>query len=164
MANMKYCECCGREFFKRPSDSYDKWESRLYCSISCVNKSRPPTPIHIRFWVYVDKTDDNECWLWTGSKDALGYGRISRGADKSPQKAHRLSWEIHNGELSSDLVIRHKCDNPSCVNPFHLLPGTQKENMQDASDRNRLNPVSLLNLRPGTKGIHGAGPLSNREL
>lgn len=30
------------------------------------------------------------------------------------------------------------------------------ENMRDASKRNRLNPVSLLNLRPGRLGFRGA--------
>lgn len=28
-------------------------------------------------------------------------------------------------------VVRHKCNNPRCVNPLHLLPGTVRDNTMD---------------------------------
>jgi len=31
----------------------------------------------------------------------------------------------------------HKCDNRKCVNPSHLKVGTQKENLQDMSNKGR---------------------------
>lgn len=34
-------------------------------------------------------------------------------------------------------MIRHKCDNPPCVNIEHLLKGDAKSNMQDCIDRGR---------------------------
>jgi hypothetical protein len=76
-------------------------------------------------------------------------------------KAHRVAWEMFNGPIADGLIVRHKCDNPNCVNPKHLEVGTQKQNMMDASARGRLNPKSLENLRPGHVGFHGAGPVSN---
>ncbi len=35
--------------------------------------------------------------------------------------------------------MRHTCDNPPCCNPEHLRGGTQRQNMNDARRRGRLN-------------------------
>jgi hypothetical protein len=29
------------------------------------------------------------------------------------------------------LVVRHNCNNPSCINPAHLRGGTQRDNAED---------------------------------
>lgn len=34
-------------------------------------------------------------------------------------------------------VVRHTCDNPRCINPFHLILGTQHDNVHDAMERGR---------------------------
>lgn len=68
------------------------------------------------------------CWIWTGSRNADGYGHFRYG---EIVKAHRFSYEMYVGEIPRGLLIRHRCANPSCVNPEHLVPGTYKENMDD---------------------------------
>lgn len=158
----KHCEVCGQEFLKRPRESAEQWGVRRFCSKNCANKSHNFTPIHIRFWKFVNK-DSNGCWFWTGATDGRGYGHISTARDKSPQKAYRLAYEMRYGPIPEGGVICHKCDTPLCVNPEHLFLGTQKDNMQDASKKGRLNPASLLNLRPGAPGYLGAGPVSNGD-
>jgi hypothetical protein len=35
------------------------------------------------------------------------------------------------------MVVRHTCDNRSCVNPNHLEIGTQRDNINDKVERNR---------------------------
>jgi hypothetical protein len=36
-------------------------------------------------------------------------------------------------------VVRHTCDNPACINPAHLVKGSQKENVSDMLQRQRGN-------------------------
>lgn len=102
-----------------------------------------------RFWSKVNVLGQDDCWMWRASKDSYGYGRISAGSrGQSPLRAHRVSWEIHNGVVPDGLVVCHKCDNTSCVNPSHLFVATQKVNILDALHKGRIgnNPASLANL------------------
>lgn len=55
--------------------------------------------------------------------------------------AHRISWEIHRGNIPKGMYVLHKCDVPGCVNPDHLYLGTQSENMRDAYHRGRKVPT-----------------------
>lgn len=79
---------------------------------------------------------ENGCWNWNGKTTQHGgYGRFWTG--ERTVRAHRWSYESVNGPLGES-VCRHKCDNPKCVNPAHLLPGTQADNIADAKARGRL--------------------------
>ena len=55
---------------------------------------------------------------------------------------HRLIYLVTRNLLPSDiegLVVRHKCDNRTCINPDHLDLGTVQDNVQDMLDRGRGN-------------------------
>lgn len=80
------------------------------------------------------------CWNWTMYRTEDGYGRTSyRGRLRL---AHRLSKYLY-GELTEEqlnnpeLIIMHTCDNPPCVNPYHLITGTQLDNIKDRSRKGR---------------------------
>lgn len=75
------------------------------------------------------------CWEWSKSRNKAGYGVTWDGA--STKLAHRLMWERLHGEALGELILRHSCDNPPCINPAHLSPGTHADNVQDRVDRSR---------------------------
>lgn len=79
-----------------------------------------------------------ECIEYTGTIDPTGYGVIQ--VNRKRTKAHRLSFELHNGPIPTGMMVRHKCDNRPCINPAHLELGGQMENMADMVDRGRSLP------------------------
>lgn len=118
-----------------------------------------------RFWKYVSKTDG--CWEWTGAKDGRGYGGLK--VNKKMVKAHRLSWTIHNGDISDDLFCCHHCDNPACVRPEHLFVGTHSDNMRDMSVKGRTTrttrhrPIGIVNGRAKLTPIEVAEIRSRKD-
>ena len=86
-----------------------------------------------RFLSKVNKTDG--CWLWTASKDEKRYGHF--GIGQRVCKAHRVAYELWNGPIPAGVLVRHKCDEPSCVNPEHLELGTNQDNVDDRQTRGR---------------------------
>lgn len=87
-------------------------------------------PLAERFFMKVEKTET--CWLWTGSKNHLGYGQIWLSDEKRVAMAHRVSVRLHGREIPPGYEVDHLCRNPSCVNPEHLEPVTHEVNMDRA--------------------------------
>lgn len=83
-------------------------------------------------------TDTDEC-IHYPYLNTDGYGDIQHNVNKIKKHllAHRASYIIYNGELNPEEIVRHTCDNPSCINPKHLLKGTHFDNVQDRVNRKR---------------------------
>lgn len=103
-----------------------------------------------RFMAKVRKESD--CWLWVGAKRG---SRQKRGCfwdgKKNVDSARWIFQQMNPLVDIENKVVRHKCDNPLCVNPDHLLPGTQAENVADMWERKRANVDALL--AAGRKGM-----------
>jgi hypothetical protein len=98
-----------------------------------------------RFWEKVNITYPHLCWEWKAGKRGDGYGHFSY--QYKTWAAHRLSFYITYNHQPP--VVRHKCDNPVCVNPLHLEAGTQKQNCQDTVERGRHNNASKTHCKNG---------------
>ena len=82
------------------------------------------------FAAKVDKRDTHSCWEWLGSKVGnTGYGKVKIGGRTF--RAHRVSWEFFFGPIPEGKMVLHKCNNPGCVNPYHLYLGDGKDNAVD---------------------------------
>jgi hypothetical protein len=88
--------------------------------------------IRARFWARVEKRPDG-CWIWTGVINHNGYGRYTyaRPDGRSlASRAHRIAYELLVGPIPDGLQLDHLCRVKACVNPAHLEPVTQDENMR----------------------------------
>jgi hypothetical protein len=133
---VKVCEACGSEY--GPKYGVKQFEQARACSLGCATalgqKNRNWLPLAERFWQKVERSEC-ECWEWTAYRDRAGYGSFRVGG--KIHKAHRVSFMLSHGSVPSDRMIRHDCDNPSCVNPDHLRVGEHIDNMRDMVERGR---------------------------
>lgn len=86
------------------------------------------------FYARADKLE-NGCWEWQGATNGHGYGQLGYNGKRTT--AHRLSYELSNGEIPAGVLVRHTCDNPPCCNPAHLILGTHLDNAADRVARGR---------------------------
>lgn len=81
------------------------------------------------FWPRVAESESG-CWIWNGGLNEHGYGVWT--VNKRMYKAHRYAYEQMVGPIPDGLVLDHLCRTPRCVNPAHLEPVTQAENVRRA--------------------------------
>jgi hypothetical protein len=91
--------------------------------------------VEARFWAKVEKTD--ECWFWTACKNPAGYGLFFLDSSLRKKCAHRVAYEWMVGPIPDGMFLDHICYNKGCVNPDHLRPVTNKQNIENLSGAHR---------------------------
>lgn len=101
-------------------------------------KRRKSKPVAERFAIKYIPEPNSGCWLWIGFAHKIRNElRPFINSNKKPTLAHRVSYELFKGPIPDGMIVRHKCDNTICVNPDHLVLGTQQDNVKDRDDRKR---------------------------
>lgn len=141
------CLYCAKEFLEEASRLN---RDSPHCSKACRSARRILTingkaffahDLEGRFHASVDKTQghgpNGDCWLWTGTINKVhGYGTICNLGKQL--RAHVVAYKIFKGEIPEKLIVMHSCDFRTCVKGEHLTLGTNLQNMQDASERGRM--------------------------
>lgn len=85
-----------------------------------------------RFAAKINLPNDeiSDCWLWIGAKHSKnrGYGKFRLNG--KVENAHKAAYIIFVGDVPMGMVLAHQCNNENCVNPYHLRPESQSENMK----------------------------------
>ena len=104
----------------------------------------------------------NICWragscaYWLSTISSTGHGKLRVGSRTDDSRrvlgAHLFGYQLHHGVLADDLgdvVIGHRCDEPSCQQPAHMEVISRAENDADYRARRHQWPLSDL------RGAHG---------
>lgn len=111
---------------------------------------------------YTQKQGD--CLEWTRSLNSEGYARAVIDNNNNA-KIHRVVWELVNQKSAQGFVIRHTCDNRKCINPEHLLIGTNIDNINDRDSRERNGWAKLThNEVRAIRDLYKTGKYKQKEL
>jgi hypothetical protein len=126
-----------------------------------------------RFWSHVNRTnDERSCWEFPTSHDKDGYPYFYLGwKHKRTIRASRFVWLMCKSPIPEGLVTIHRCDNPACVRPSHLLLGTRADNSVDMVSKHRScigekHPNAKLTLEKASaiRTMHKLGTMTIKEI
>lgn len=124
----KACQRCGGSYVTTHRD-------QMFCSRTCAKRAEHPDEA-TRFMAKVPALSADECWPWMGRLTTHGYGAFKLQGGRET-RAHRWMLEHTLGYPLGPLFACHRCDNPRCVNPAHLFPGTNADNAGDMKAKGR---------------------------
>lgn len=139
-SHAKICEECRNVFYRDRRCTWKHWARVKFCSRTCAganrarlaDEKRPSMQDKFRDQYVVDPCG---CWEWTGLKDKDGYGLMPYAGKM--WRANIVSLTLNGRAPGKGQMACHTCDNPPCVNPAHLYPGTNQQNVDDAVSKDR---------------------------
>jgi len=93
-----------------------------------------------RFHDSIQPVTESGCWVWMGHCHK-GYGYFRTSPTWKWMRAHRYSYNLYKGQIPDGKCLDHLCRVRCCVNPDHLEPVSNKENLM------RGNSLSAMNSR-----------------
>lgn len=111
-----------------------------------------------RYQARVHQREADRCWYWLGAVSDTGHGKLKASRAAGPSivvTAHVYGWQLAHGPITArpgeDLVIGHRCDEPSCQNPSHweLIPRARNGEDYRARRYRRSGPLA------DQRGAHG---------
>lgn len=133
------CPHCGKEILVNGFKSPYVRQGKPY-STAKRRQPRSEDQIQRDFWARTDRIPDHllkekgECCNWIAGTDKDGYGTFRAFG---LNRAHRVSFFLHNRIGPQGKFVCHTCDNPSCVNPYHLFLDSAQGNVSDAVSKKR---------------------------
>lgn len=139
-----YCQCgCGEKTSVAPQTisalGVVKGEPRRYIN----GHQRRKSPVE---YIEEDRGYTTPCWVWQRAINSHGYGRMPSGS------AHRGMYERHKGPIPDGLTLDHLCRVRACVNPDHLEPVTNAENLRRGHHTHKLTMDQAAEIRASDEG------------
>jgi hypothetical protein len=151
--------CVGQGFCESHYRKFRRWGTPTPELVGTDGRRR--RSLEERFWEKVDKSGD--CWLWTGATYRNGYGNIWDYDRGRKVLAHRVAYELANGEIPEGLLVCHICDVRLCVTPAHLWVGTHGDNLSDMAMKGR-STKGRPSPQKGRKRLYQRGPYQRGPL
>ncbi len=104
---------------------------------------------------------DTGCHEWQGARNYKGYGLLNLAG--VTDKAHRVAYQVKHGEMPARAHVLHRCDNRACVNPEHLMLGSNSDNIADKVAKDRAGKKLTANTAMEIKGMIGKG-MTQKEI
>lgn len=131
----KTCAFCGNLFERDKRCTWSYWSRAKFCSRECFGADKSAKakanrqPMDVMFRQHFDANSDG-CWEWQAAKDKDGYGIFSYA--RKSYRANKVALILDGRPVPDGMYACHRCNNPACVRPDHLYPGTPTQNMEDA--------------------------------
>ena len=96
--------------------------------------------------LYAKCVREGDCLLFTGSRNAKGYGMIKVAG--RCQYAHRVAWVLAHKCLPPTVTIDHICRNANCCNVMHmrllsLVDNVLEQHRARAEDAARMSDAAV---------------------
>jgi len=128
-----YCECgCGQKTSIAPSSNRRtgavRGQPRRFVQGHQSRGKSIRGPIGPDRYEVIDHGHESPCWIWNGSTWGNGYGQVWLNGRNA--LAHRAMYEQETGPIPEGKQLDHLCRVTLCVNPAHLEPVTNAQNVR----------------------------------
>ncbi len=77
------------------------------------------------------------CYESNACIGTAGYPMIYIKEIGAAGNGHRIIYFLCNGFIPNNKCVMHSCDNKKCINPKHLVLGTNADNLKDMREKGR---------------------------